>query len=453
MHYAHERGVVHRDIKPGNIMLGSYGEVYLLDWGVASIAGVSDDEAEAFTDVPPVHTAPGAVLGSLETMAPEQAAGGKATPATDIYALGAVLFHILALEPLHEASSSDAEAREALALRIRGGVDARPTTRPRGEEVAPELEALCVEATRTHPNDRIPTALAFHERLESFLDGDRDLALRAESSQRHTTAARAALANAGDDGSAFREVGRALAFDPTNRDALAMLVELLTSVPREPPAEVIAEERVALARRLRVGALALSAGYGAVACYGWAAMALGLREPSVFGVISALWVASFAAALVAARWPSYAALSLACGGGVAASTYITKIYSPFLVVPLFLTIHATLFAFVGPARLRLGMVAAACAGWTLSVYGHALGVFPTTFELVNDAVLIRSLALRGSPSWVTAYLYVAGLTTLVAPALIVGAIRGAWQRNERALRLQAWRLRQLVPAEDAGPRS
>ncbi|MBA3501630.1 MAG: serine/threonine protein kinase, partial [Deltaproteobacteria bacterium] len=92
--FAHQRGIVHRDLKPSNIMLGHYGEVYVLDWGVARVigdaelAGVAIDSLEG-------ETQQGAVLGTPGYMSPEQMRGDEITPATDIYALGAILFEIL----------------------------------------------------------------------------------------------------------------------------------------------------------------------------------------------------------------------------------------------------------------------------------------------------------------------------------------------------------------------
>src|SRR5580698_5971108 len=104
--FAHVRGIVHRDLKPDNIMLGDFGEVYILDWGVAKIA-----DGEPLSRSPPIRaperaseTEDGSLIGTPGYMAPEQCCGDvEAIDArADVYALGAILFEILALCPLHE---------------------------------------------------------------------------------------------------------------------------------------------------------------------------------------------------------------------------------------------------------------------------------------------------------------------------------------------------------------
>jgi serine/threonine protein kinase len=91
--HAHEHGLVHRDVKPHNLLLRSDGTLKVADFGIARAA-----EATALTEV-------GAVLGTAAYLAPEQAAGGAVTPATDVYALGAVLYELLTGRPPYEPTS------------------------------------------------------------------------------------------------------------------------------------------------------------------------------------------------------------------------------------------------------------------------------------------------------------------------------------------------------------
>jgi serine/threonine protein kinase len=110
--YAHNRGVVHRDLKPDNVMLGSYGETLVVDWGLARAFGQADDEAGA-AEVRPERpagsnqavTQAGAVIGTPAYMSPEQAAGmfAELGPAADVYSLGATLYCLLTGKtPFHE---------------------------------------------------------------------------------------------------------------------------------------------------------------------------------------------------------------------------------------------------------------------------------------------------------------------------------------------------------------
>ena len=110
--YAHDRGVVHRDIKPDNIIVGDYGEVAVIDWGIAKVRGIQHDDAALSAALDEVRsgdlTQMGQVLGTPSHMAPEQARGDidGVDGRTDVFALGSLLYHILAGRPPYKEDSA-----------------------------------------------------------------------------------------------------------------------------------------------------------------------------------------------------------------------------------------------------------------------------------------------------------------------------------------------------------
>jgi len=232
--FAHQRGVVHRDIKPANVMLGDYGEVYLLDWGIARVRQSEDLVDEGLTpdptDTPAGATLPGVTLGTPGYMSPEQAHGDheRVGPAADVYALGAILFELLTFAPLHPRGSM-----QAVMLSTVHGVESRPSIRAPQYEVPPELDDLVVDATALRVSDRLPSARGMHEAIERYLDGERDEDARRTLSQREAALAERAAARATsregtleDRREAMRAIGRALALDPENSDALRSMVDI-----------------------------------------------------------------------------------------------------------------------------------------------------------------------------------------------------------------------------------
>lgn len=456
VHYAHERGVVHRDIKPANVMLGRYGEVYLLDWGIAKV-GEDGLDASSRPDPsgPPrtgrVDTADGTIIGTLSTMAPEQALGEPIDARADVYSLGAVLFEILTLSPLHERAEE-----EVMLERIVAGVDARPSVRVPDAMVPPELEALCVAATKRDREERLASALALHESIEAYLDGDRDLEARRAMARTHAAAAREATDEAlgPDDEPARRakalgDVGRALALDPENADALRTLVRLLTQPPRRVPREVRDGQRAATISNIRRGGIAASFVYGYISLNGFSTVSLGVRDWGAFWTAHGLWGAALLASLATVFRPSYVTLGAAFLFGVGASAWVTNVYSPFLLVPSFLTMHAFLFALVRNRRLRAAFVAVVCLMWTLVVFGEAHGLFADTVTFTDAGVFIRSPAIELPETATTLYLYAAVLAVILVPAFVIGALRSSYDAADEKMRLQAWQLQRLVPDEAA----
>src|SRR3954468_21100192 len=163
--FAHEHGVIHRDIKPTNIMLGDFGEVYVLDWGVARVLDEDGSGHPSVRDIVTMEgeTQTGAVMGTPGYMAPEQALGYGMSPAIDVYALGCVLFEILTGQPLHPRGASGAASAIA-----------HPTTAPSQRcpelEIPPELDAACAAALAEDPVRR-QTARALAEQVQHYLDG------------------------------------------------------------------------------------------------------------------------------------------------------------------------------------------------------------------------------------------------------------------------------------------
>ena len=174
--YAHCRGVLHRDIKPDNIMVGKFGETLVVDWGLAKAGLSSDripsDEIEATIEPPlwPLSgsddylTMQGSVIGTPPFMSPEQASGRLAElgPATDVYGLGATLYMILTGKKPIEGHNEV----EILGKARRG--EFPPPREVKVSTPAP-LEAICLKAMAKNPEDRYVTALALAAEVEHWL--------------------------------------------------------------------------------------------------------------------------------------------------------------------------------------------------------------------------------------------------------------------------------------------
>ena len=195
IHFAHERGVIHRDLKPDNVMLGRYREVYVMDWGLARVEGspiepareeppaigdkpaprsdasdsylptIKQAEEEDLAGTPSNATRQGSVMGTPQYMPPEQALGlvDKVGPAADQYALGVMLQELATLRPARSYASATAALVQATQNYLEPCVDID------GRPVHPALAAIVTHATEKEPADRYPTVRALTEDLRRFM--------------------------------------------------------------------------------------------------------------------------------------------------------------------------------------------------------------------------------------------------------------------------------------------
>ncbi len=166
--YAHARGVVHRDLKPENVMIGAYGEVQILDWGVARILPQGPGEPGLFAGSPEPD---GLIVGTPHYMSPEQARGDNrgTGPASDIFALGLILYEILTLRLPFDHADGEAHIHALLHEPL-----PPPSARAGDRDVPPELERVVLRALAPSPADRYPSARALWEDVEAFLEGRRE---------------------------------------------------------------------------------------------------------------------------------------------------------------------------------------------------------------------------------------------------------------------------------------
>jgi PAS domain S-box-containing protein len=171
--YAHSRGVLHRDLKGDNVILGDFGEVIVLDWGLAKLLGQPDEEADTLRAGPEGEqdaglTVQGEIMGTPAYMAPEQAEGrlDQIDHRTDIYGLGAILYEILTGQPPFVGANT-------LQVLLKAAW-ANPTPpRELWPEVPPALEEVCLKAMAKDPRRRYAAAADLAREVQRWQDVQR----------------------------------------------------------------------------------------------------------------------------------------------------------------------------------------------------------------------------------------------------------------------------------------
>jgi serine/threonine-protein kinase len=212
--YAHSRGVIHRDLKGDNIILGDFGEVIVLDWGLAKRVGQADEDGSA-AGTPTVdlrqldaeRTVQGQVIGTPAFMAPEQAAGrlDLVGPATDIHGLGAILYVILTGQPPFAGPTT---------IEILKKVQRGECVPPRVlcPEVPPGLEAMCLRAMARDPADRYSSAAELALDVQRWQEVQRR---KAEDALRRQTGILQSILNGMSEGVMVADVeGRLILINP-----------------------------------------------------------------------------------------------------------------------------------------------------------------------------------------------------------------------------------------------
>ena len=467
--FAHVRGIVHRDLKPDNIMLGDFGEVYVLDWGVAKVVGESDETD--FTDVDSGSgehaTQQGTAIGTPGYMSPEQVQGKPIDGKCDVYTLGCLLFEILAGEPLHPRGF------EGMSSAVQGK-DPRPSSRAPGRDIAPELDAICVAATSYDPGQR-PSARELGDRVQRFLDGDRDVALRRELARSHFEAATQAFEStklvepprrssylrlssepsprevpAGNDqkrATAMREAAAAMALDPSLPGPAELVGRLMLEPPAETPREVADAIRADDIQTTRFNAQAgiwtLVASLAFTPFMWWIAPSASIYV----GAITLLFLLNLIT-LLHANMAALPKPGLIVIGNALIVMLVSRMFSPLLIAPGVAAVLAMAMTLT-PKFSILGSAATIAMFLLVAVFGplalERMDLVTRTMFVSDAGILFRAPAIAGNetPVLVVGTLY--SIALIVGTCMMAGTMRRRTRDAYRHLQLQAWQLRQLVP--------
>jgi serine/threonine-protein kinase len=442
--FAHDRGVVHRDLKPSNVMLGDFGEVYVLDWGIARVVGDRESSAGAPGDITTLEgqTQVGALLGTPGYMAPEQARGdAELGPPADVYALGCILFEILAGEAVHPRGGS-----AALASTLTPTVALAPSARCPERAIAPELDAACVSALAGDPAAR-PRVRALADRVQAYLDGDRDVERRRKLAAEHLARAKGALATGDRErrGDAMQEAGHALVLDPESTDAAALVMQLSLEPPPELPDELERElaaidddQSLAAARFSAIGYLAF---FTILPFVLWG----GDTDRGFIAVMIGLILAN--AAYMFWTYRSRRVIPApAVVGSMALIVLVGRFAGPFVITPALVVVMTMGMANESRIMRRPWLtIGAVCAAWLVPWLLEETGWLERTWTVGADGLTLHSTSLHLDDWRAPVTIGVATLVTIIASGVFARALATARRNAQRAHAIQAWHLRKLLP--------
>jgi serine/threonine-protein kinase len=271
---------------------------------------------------------------------------------------------------------------------------------------------------------------------------------------------------------ALREIGRAIALDPRNEDAVRTLMRLMTEPPRDVPAEAHAGMMRDARRGMREGARLAVYAYLSWFIYTPLMLWMGMRSWTTWLVASVAWLAAAGAAYMASLRPSADArphLWMMVPGSIAIMT-ATLGFGPYVILPTLAAIGAMLNQMPPNRTGRVRVIIIFCAAIVVPAALQWAGVLPTSYVFERGDMVVLPSMLSFPPVPTHVFLLTTSIGIIVMASLIIARFRDTLSDVERRLHVQTWQLRQLVPEEarpasappldlsaaqlpDAGPRS
>ncbi len=431
VHFAHHRRVVHRDLKPTNIMLGRFGEVHVLDWGIAHLAAEGPNAATQQevtlhdVSVPAESlslTGAGQMIGTMGYAAPEQLNPefGERGPAMDIYSLGAILFEILSGERLHP----DDEMGAAMST-LEGTADPSPSHRSGSHDIARDFDAICARATALDPKKRFRTARQLHDAVEHVLDA--------------RLVGTGPVAEPKDGRVTGTEPKKFLRTETPQTPTRATSSEGLGSGAAQ--GEVATSLEEAHDKRTRLVGRVAAVAYASLGLYLplflWAGVAnvrslIGFYALVVAAAVISFWVSQ-------QRKPSNYLVVVAMLTSTGALVSSATLFGALVLMPGLVALNTTGYSLVlrQPWRslnIALGVVCVAIPG-LMELWGDRYLFEPTSITIYPRAVLFE-------PAPALLMLIIGGIATVLTGALATAMVRQSLDDTERKLGTLAWQLEQ-----------
>jgi serine/threonine-protein kinase len=436
---AHSRRIVHRDLKPSNIMLGDYDAVYVIDWGVARILHADDglvSKPPTLEDVISIDgvTKTGALLGTPGYMAPEQVRGEPAEPPADIYAIGSMLYEILAGAPLHP------RGRDALATTI-ANTERSPSTKYPHRGIAPELDAICAAALATEPAER-PTAKQLADTIQGYLDGDRDVERRRAVATELSVKARKSFTT-GDYEEAMRTAGRALAFDPSSTAAAELVASVVIQEPKELPPDLEREVDAEETRMMRARSRRAVLPYAAIFLTIPVLPLVGVTDWPLLIAVYAAFAMMVGVTYMNSRVGVPVWLTLT--GHTLTALMFSRLVGPFVITPIMLCAIVLSASSIPWLNKRWWAV----AGWSaiavlLPILLEAAHLLTPTWRWTPDGMISHGAVFDHGTLHPT-LLVLANLGAVLLVAAYARRIGRDRSDAQRRIFVQAWHLRHLLP--------